>query len=111
MVRYELSKVNKQHYDFPGFDGTACIEKRCFSIHDYCLFINKKGEAILIFLRYIDKHKNYEKEALTSKLYSELGPYGIGNMFKRKSHKHYKIIHQFLVSNNYCMQAKILLKI
>ena len=21
--------------------GTACIEKRCFSIHDYCLFTNK----------------------------------------------------------------------
>jgi hypothetical protein len=23
--------------------GTACIEKLCFSIHDYCLFTNKKG--------------------------------------------------------------------
>ena len=62
---YELSKVNKQRYDFPGFDG----------------------EAILIFLRYLDKHKNYEKEAIIRRLYGELGPYGIGNMFKRKTHR------------------------
>jgi hypothetical protein len=67
---YELSKVNKQRYDFPGFDG----------------------EAILIFLRYLDKHKNYEKEVIARRLYDELGPYGIGNMFKRKSHKRTKTI-------------------
>ena len=67
---YELSKVNKQCYDFPGFDG----------------------EAILIFLRYLDKHNNYEKEAIIRRLYDELGPYGIGNMFKRKSHKKTKPI-------------------
>ena len=67
---YELSKVNKQRYDFPGFDG----------------------EAILIFLRYLDKHKNYEKEAIIRRLYGELGLYGIGNMFKRKSHKRTKPI-------------------
>lgn len=68
---YELSKINKQRYDFPGFDG----------------------EAILIFLRYLDKYKNYEKEAIARRLYGELGPYGIGNMFKRKSHKRTKPIH------------------
>lgn len=60
---YELSKVNKRRYDFPGFDG----------------------ESILIFLRYINKHKNYEKEAIISKLYGELGPKG--DVFKSLQHK------------------------
>lgn len=62
---YEQSKVNKQPYDFPGFDG----------------------ESILIFLRYLDKHKhkNYEKEAIISKLYGELGPKG--DVFKSLQHK------------------------
>jgi hypothetical protein len=28
-------------YTHPDYRGTTCIEKRCFSIHDYCLFTNK----------------------------------------------------------------------
>ena len=62
---YEQSKVHRQRYDFPGFDG----------------------ETILIFLRYLDKHNHYEREAIASQLYRELGPYGIGNVFRIKSHK------------------------
>ena len=62
---YELSKVNKRRYEFPGFDG----------------------ETILIFLRYLDKHNHYERETIASQIYRELGPYGIGNMFRIKSHK------------------------
>ena len=62
---YELSKVNKQPYGFPGFDG----------------------EAILIFLRYLDKYNHYEREAIANQIYRELGPYGIGHMFRIKSHK------------------------
>ena len=36
--------------------GTACIEKLCFSIHDYCLFTNKKGIHNIV----IDKTIYYE---------------------------------------------------
>jgi hypothetical protein len=60
---YELSKCKRQRYDFPGFDG----------------------EAILIFLRYINKHNNHEKKAIISKLYGELGPKG--EVFKSLPHK------------------------
>jgi hypothetical protein len=71
---YDLSRFNKEayeqskkdsrrRYDFPKFDG----------------------ETILIFLRYLDKHKNYEKEAIIHKFYSELGKDGI--LLKKKSHK------------------------
>lgn len=61
---YELSKSKRQPYDFPGFDG----------------------EAILIFLRYLNKHNNYEKEAIISKLYGELGTKG-STTFSRPQHK------------------------
>ena len=61
---YELSKFNRQRYDFPGFDG----------------------ETILIFLRYLDKHKDYEKEAIIRKLYDELGTKG-STTFSRPQHK------------------------
>jgi len=61
---YELSKVNRQRYDFPGFDG----------------------ETILIFLRYLDKHKDYEKKAIIRKLYGELGTKG-STTFSRPQHK------------------------
>jgi sphingolipid delta-4 desaturase len=43
---YEFNKVGLDT-DLPSnieriiFKGTACIEKRCFSIHNYCLFTNK----------------------------------------------------------------------
>ena len=50
------NKGDKNDFNFVSIDilkesiivtmGTACIEKRCFSIHDYCLFTNKKGEYI-----------------------------------------------------------------
>jgi hypothetical protein len=62
---YELSKVHRRHYDFPEFDG----------------------EAILIFLRYIDNHKNYEKEAIIRKFYSEMGPTSEKTFSKRPHHK------------------------
>ena len=61
---YELSKVNRQRYDFPEFDG----------------------ETILIFLRYLDKHNDYEKEAIIRKLYGELGTKGSAT-FSRPQHK------------------------
>jgi len=63
---YELSKVHRRRYDFPGFNG----------------------EAILIFLRYLDKCYEKEKkikEAIKGKIYSELG--SKGDVFKRKSPK------------------------
>lgn len=62
---YELSKVDRRRYDFPEFDG----------------------EAILIFLRYLDNHKNYEKEAIIRKFYSEMGPTAEKTFSKRPHHK------------------------
>jgi hypothetical protein len=61
---YELSKVHRRRYDFPQFDG----------------------EAILIFLRYLDNHKNYEKEAFIRKFYSEMGPTSEKTFSKRPHH-------------------------
>lgn len=61
---YELSKVDRRRYDFPEFDG----------------------EAILIFLRYLDNHKNYEKEAIIRKFYSEMGPTSEKTFSKRPHH-------------------------
>ena len=38
----EKKKDNENQINHTSLSqGTACIEKRCFSIHDYCLFTNK----------------------------------------------------------------------
>ena len=62
---YERSKKDSRRYDFPEFDG----------------------EAILIFLRYLNKHKDYEKEAIVSKFYSELCSTSVKTVSKRPHHK------------------------
>ena len=36
--------------------GTACIEERCFSIRDYCLFTNKKGSPRSHLLQHHLRH-------------------------------------------------------
>jgi len=46
--------------------GTACIEKRCFSIHDYCLFTNKN-------IVFISKKGTGQGSGLTNRIINNTG--------------------------------------